>query len=200
MPQPPGVRDVATLRCVLEKRAEARSFQQTRAEAAAKAEADAAAARDTAVASTAAAAGGPLTDVTFVFAGHGTTSKKGLRGAGAFVGCEGLYTDPDALAQLLRDQGAVVYDLADEPRRSAIFGAGGQITLCTDSRAILVLSDGYDRPVGKPSGWLYCFSAKGRAVKESYVQALAAADYDFDRAPLGPHLVYEPDTTNPRPV
>ena len=198
MPRPHGVRDVATLRCVSEKLAEARSFQQTRAEAAAKADADAAAARDSAAALTAAAADGALTGATFVLAGHGTTSKKGLRGAGAFVGCEGLYADADALARLLREQGAVVYDLAIEPRSSAIFKKNGSITLCTDSRTIMVLSDGYDRPPGQPASWLDCFKTKGRVVKESYVRALA--DAGFDGVGLAPHLAYEPGTNRAREI
>jgi hypothetical protein len=196
-------RAVDSLRCVREKLAEAQSFKQARAEAAAKADADAAAARDRAAALTTAAADGPLTGMKFVLAGHGTSSRQRLVGAGAFVGRENLYNDNGGLASLLRSQGALVYDLAVEPRGSAIFGHGGRLTLSTDSRAIMVLSDGYDRPSTLPPAWLNCFrarGARGRAVKESYVQALAAADYDFDRVPFDPHLVYEPGTTNPRPV
>ena len=109
MPRPHGVRDVATLQCVSEKLAEARSFQQARAEAAAKAEADAAAARDSAAALTAAGADGPLTGMKFVLAGHGTSSPKGLRGAGAFVGCEDLYADSGELAPLLRSKKILLY-------------------------------------------------------------------------------------------
>jgi len=201
MPRPPGVHDLHTVRCVQEKREEARRFQQARAEAAAKADADAAAARDSAAALTAAAAGGALTRATFVLAGHGTTSPNGLRGAGAFAGREGLYSDDGELASLLRGHGAVVYDLAVEPRSSAIFKRNGTITLCTDSRTILVLSDGYNRPSStQPPGWLHCFSGKARAVKESYVRALAEAGFDFDGVELEDHLVYEPGTRNPRPV
>jgi hypothetical protein len=194
-------RDVDTVPCVIEKLAEARSFKQARAEAAAKAEADAAAARDRAAALTAAAADGPLTEKTFVIGGHGTSSRKRLVGAGAFAGCEDLYADDGELASLLRSRGARVYDLAVEPRSSAIFQAGGSITLCTDSRAIMVLSDGYDRPTGrKPPQWLYCFTSKGKAVKESYVRALADAGFDFDSVELEDHLAYEPGTSTPRAI
>ena len=200
MPRPHGVHDVDTVPCVQEKLEEARSFKQARAEAAAKVEADAAAARDSAAALTAAGAGGPLATVTFVLAGHGTSSRKRLVGAGAFAGCEDLYADDGELASLLQSRGARVYDLAVEPRSSAIFQAGGSITLCTDSRAIMVLSDGYDRPVGKPAVWLNCFTGKGKAVKESYVRALADAGFDFDSVELEDHLAYEPGTYTPRAI
>ena len=91
-----------------------------------------------------AAADGALTGATFVLAGHGTTSKKALRGAALppFVGCEGLYADADALARLLREQGAVVYDLAIEPRSSAIFKKNGSI------RCVLIRRD--HGPLGRP--------------------------------------------------
>ena len=149
-----------------------------------------------------AGAGGGLAQTRFVLGGHGTTSNnnKPLRGAGAFVGRSPHYTNDDSLELLLRSHGAEVVNLASEPRDSAIFGAGGRITLCTDSRAVMVLSDGYDRPDGRPSKWLDCFRAQGRAVKESYIEALAAEGFDFDRVPRGPHLAYEPGTTRPRAV
>jgi hypothetical protein len=193
-------RDVATLRCVLDKLAEATRFKQERAEAAAKADADAAAVRDGAAALTAAAADGPLTGVKVVLAGHGTTSASRLRGAGAFVGRENIYADDGELASLLRGLGAFVCNVADEPRSSTIFRSNGTITLCTDSRAILVLSDGYDRPAGRPSPWLDGFRAQGRAVKESYVRALADAGFDFDSVELEDHLAYEPETYTPRAI
>ena len=192
--------DVDEVPCVIEKLAEAERFKQARAEAAAKAEADAAAAQDRAAALTAAAADGPLTEKTFVIAGHGTSSRKRLIGAGVFAGRPGLYNDAAALGLLLRGQGARVVDLAVEPRSSAIFKAGGSITLCTDSRTLLVLSDGYRRPANRPPAWLDCFRSPGRAVKESYIEALAAAGFNFDRVPLGPHLAYEAGTTNARAV
>ena len=110
-------------------------------------------------------------------------------------------TGGNSRPDLLRSHGARVYNLADEPRGSAIFKRNGTITLCTDSRTILVLSDGYNRPSStQPPGWLHCFSGKARAVKESYVRALAEAGFDFDGVELEDHLVYEPGTRNPRPV
>ena len=197
----PRPRVVATLRCVIEKLAEAERFKQERAEAAAKADADAAAARDRAAALTAAAADGPLTEKTFVIAGHGTSSRQRLVGAGAFIG-GACYADSDALARLLRGQGARVVDLAVGPRDPSMFDASGRITFASNPRAIMVLSDGYDRnvPRRQPPAWLDCFRTQGRAVKESYIEALAAAEFDFDRVPLGPHLAYEPGSTRPRPV
>ena len=195
-------RNVATLRCVLEKLAEAERFKQARAEAAAKTDADAAAARDRAAAQTSAGAGGPLEGTTFVIAGHGTAGRIALLGAGAFSGRESLYADADALARLLRDQGAVVYDLAVEPRSSDIYRSSkhSSLTLAQDSRAVMVLSDGYTRPAGQPPKWLDCFKTKGRAVKESYVRALADAGFDFDGVGLAPHLAYEPGTHTPRAI
>ena len=186
--------------CVIEKIEEGERFKQARAEAAAKAEAAAAAAQDRAAALTAAAAGGPLMGTTFVIGGHGTTSRQRLVGARAFVGRENLYNDNSGLASLLRSRGAVVYDLTVVPRKSAIYDGSNRITFASDTRAVLVLSDGYDRPDGKIPGWLNCFRTQGRAVKESYIEALAAEDFDFDRVPLGPHLVYEAGTKNPRAV
>ena len=203
MPRPHGMRDVDTLRCVQEKLEEARRFQQARAEAAAKVEADAAAARDSAAALTAAGAGGSLTEKTFVIGGHGTSSRKRLVGAGAFIG-GASYADSHALARLLRGQGARVVDLAVEPRDSVIFAPGGALTIASNPHTIMVLSDGYDRDCIEPRRqrprWLDCFRTQERAVKESYIEALAAAEFDFDRVPLGPHLVYEPGSGTPRPV
>ena len=148
-----------------------------------------------------AGAGGELVGTRFVVAGHGSSAPKGLRGAGAFVGRSPHYTNDDSLERLLRSHGAEVVNLANEPRSSAIFEKSGKITLCTNPRAIMVLSDGYNRPNSRePPGWLKCFQTKGRAVKESYLRALADGGFDFDRVPLGPHLAYEPGTTRPRAV
>jgi len=110
------------------------------------------------------------------------------------------YTNDDSLELLLRSHGAEVVNLASEPRGSAIFERNGAITLCTDTRAVMVLSDGYDRPANRPPGWLDCFRSPGRAVKESYIEALAAAGFNFDRVPLGPHLAYDLNSRTPRPV
>ena len=191
--------DVDEVPCVVQKLAEARSFRQVRAEAAAKAEADAAAdARELADLARAGAGGG-LAQTRFVLGGLPRQRGKGLRGGGDFVGRPGLYADDGALERLLSSHGADVLHLS-RPGDADVFRPDGTITLCTDSRAVLVVSDGYDRPDGRPAKWLYCFSAKGRAVKESYIEALAAEDFDFDRVPLGPHLAYEPGTYIPRAV
>ena len=198
--RPRGVLRVDEEPCVIEKVEEGARFKQARAEAAAKAEADAVAdARDLAELTSAGADGG-LAQTRFVLGGHGTTGNKPLRGGGAFVGRSPHYTNDDSLELLLRSHGAEVVNLASEPRGSAIFERNGAITLCTDTRAVMVLSDGYDRPANRPPGWLDCFRSPGRAVKESYIEALAAADFDFDSVELGPHLVYEAGTRNPRAV
>ena len=137
----------------------------------------------------------------FVLAGHGTTAHRGLRGAGAFVGRSPHYTNDDSLERLLRSHGAEVVNLASEPHGAgSIFGTKGSITIAQDSRTLLVLSDGFRRPANRPPGWLDCFRTQGRAVKESYIEALAAEGFDFDRVPLGPHLAYESGTTRPRAV
>ena len=148
---------------------------------------------------TSAGADGGLAQTRFVLGGHGTTGNKPLRGGGAFVGRSPHYTNDDSLERLLRSHGAEVVNLASEPRGAgSIFDSKGSITLAQDSRTFLVLSDGFRRPANRPPGWLDCFRTQGRAVKESYIEALAAAEFDFDRVPLGPHLVYEPGTTRPR--
>ena len=148
-----------------------------------------------------AGAGGELVGTRFVVAGHGSSAPKGLRGAGAFVGRSPHYTNDDSLERLLRSHGAEVVNLASEPRGAgSIFRNDGSITLAQDSRTLLVLSDGFRRPARRPPGWLDCFRTQGRAVKESYIEALAAEDFDFDRVPLGPHLAYEPGTTRARAI
>jgi hypothetical protein len=149
-----------------------------------------------------AGAGGGLAQTRFVLGGLPRQRGTAVRGGGDFVGRGGLYADADALEQLLRARGADVLHLGSlgRGRDDAVFTASGMIRFCTDTRAIMVLSDGYDRPDGRPPGWLDCFRTQGRAVKESYIEALAATGFDFDRVPLGPHLVYEAGTRNPRAV
>jgi len=195
-----GVLRVDEEQCVIEKIEEGARFKQARAEAAAKAEADAAADARNLAELTSAGADGGLAQTRFVLGGLPRQRGKALRGGGDFVGRDGLYADDGALERLLSSHGADVLHLSRPGDADVFRPDDGTISLCTDSRAVLVVSDGFRRPDGRPAKWLYCFSAKGRAVKESYIEALAAEDFDFDRVPLGPHLVYEAGTTNPRAV
>ncbi len=192
-----GVLRVDEEQCVIEKIEEGERFKQARAEAAAKAEADAAAdARDLAEL-TSAGAGGGLARTQFVLGGLPRQRGKPLRGGGDFVGRAGLYADDGALERLLSSHGADVLHLS-RPGDADVFATTGSITFCTNPRAVLVLSDGYARPTGGLPGWLDCFRAKGRAVTESYIEALAAEDFDFDSVELEDHLAYEPGTYRPR--
>ena len=186
--------------CVIEKVEEGARFKQARAEAAAKAEADAAADARNLAELTSAGADGGLAQTRFVLGGLPRQRGKALRGGGDFVGRDGLYADDGALERLLSSHGADVLHLSRPGDADVFRPDDGTISLCTDSRAVLVVSDGFRRPDGRPAKWLYCFSAKGRAVKESYIEALAAEDFDFDRVPLGPHLVYEPGATRARAI
>ena len=197
-----GVLRVDEEQCVIEKIEEGARFKQARAEAAAKAEADAAADARNLAELTSAGADGGLAQTRFVLGGLPRQRGVPLNGGGEFFGRGGLYADSDALERLLRARGADVLHLGNlgRGRNDAVFTVNGLIRFCTDTRAVLVLSDGYGRDGRRPPGWLDCFRRQGRAVKESYIVALAAENFDFDSVELGPHLAYEPGTKNARAI
>ena len=101
----------------------------------------------------------------------------------------------------MRSRGAYVLHLG-HPDDATALASNGSITFASsDSRAVLVLSDRFERPTGKrPALWLDLFRSKDRAVNESYVRALADVDFDFDSVERAPHLAYEPKTYTPRPI